>query len=196
MNTYIWYSVWLLLPLIPSILLFKVLPTNSANVSTVTKGLEIKLSGAVAIYALIVYFCDPFKKNLIVIPERKWTIVASFSDKLNRPVPISEIKTIDAIPPIKYYPLGNLTALIELPNVEINDNVVEIPYRVQIGFNSYESLIISNDSLKSASFCNIDWRQNEIKLKKVKSLDSLIVGNLANTATLPSGIATEKIISQ
>lgn len=119
MHDILWYAAWVIFPLIPSILLFLILPKNRASVNYATKGLEIKLGGAVALFFLLFYFMNPVKLKLIKtdFAQDNWKLIASFKDQSDQTIPVTQIVRIEAIPNWET-PLDHERIMVTLPAVE------------------------------------------------------------------------------
>jgi hypothetical protein len=76
----IWIFTQFLLPLIPSILLFKLLP-STADVSGPFKGLQIKLGGAVGAYFLLVLVISFGPSPTPPSPSEVWTVKGYVQDE-------------------------------------------------------------------------------------------------------------------
>jgi hypothetical protein len=83
--TNVWKLIWIftaiLLPVIPSILLFKLLPKSRAAVKGPFKGLQINLGGAVGAYFLLVLVISFGPSPTPPTPAEIWTIKGSVQDE-------------------------------------------------------------------------------------------------------------------
>ena len=75
----IWVFTAILLPIIPAVVIYKLLPA-AADVSGPFKGLQIKLSGAVAFYFLIVLVIS-FGPQPTFSPSEVWTLKGYIQDQ-------------------------------------------------------------------------------------------------------------------
>ena len=71
-------AVWVLLPLIPAILLFKLLPNDKLTVNGPFNNFTVNASGGVGAYVLIfatiTVFISDLKKILTPVPQQYWTL--------------------------------------------------------------------------------------------------------------------------
>ena len=74
MNSLQYFAILLLVPLVPAIVLYKMLPTQKADVSGTFQGMKIKLGGAIAFYFVLVligYARLPAPPP-IPVPQQTW----------------------------------------------------------------------------------------------------------------------------
>jgi hypothetical protein len=175
MQNMIWYLLWAIGPLIPAIVLYKVLPMEKtdANVNGKLQGLRIKLGGAGALYFIIFFVMNPVRLGLIDkdMVQDRWQLVTSFKNAGNQPVSPDQIRSIEPIP--NYYDvLDNERVMVMLPTVSIDkEKNVSMPYRLRFTFADYEpQTISSSDYFNKANFCDIKWNDREICLKNLPRL--------------------------
>ncbi|MEY2493933.1 MAG: hypothetical protein QOJ45_425 [Verrucomicrobiota bacterium] len=77
----IWIFTAILLPVIPAILLFKILPASTTDVSGPFKGLQVKLGGAVGIYFLLVLIISFGPKPTPPSPSEVWRVKGYVQDE-------------------------------------------------------------------------------------------------------------------
>lgn len=77
----IWIFTAILLPVIPAILLFKILPASTTDVSGPFKGLQVKLGGAVGIYFLLVLIISFGPKPTPPSPSEIWRVKGYVKDQ-------------------------------------------------------------------------------------------------------------------
>lgn len=175
MINFVWYLAWVLLPLIPALLLFLVLPrSNKAWLKGLFQGMEIKLSGSVAVYFLIFHAMDPIRHNLIDTGafQDGWEMEASFVDINNNPIPASQLLRIEAIPNTRYELLDDKKINVYLPVLQIrHDQTLTIPYKLRFIFDDFEAQTISaSDYFNKKEFCQIDKDNQVICLKNLPKL--------------------------
>src|SRR6266576_2395454 len=74
-------AVWVLLPLAPAILMFRLVPGNAITLSGPLANLTLNASGAIAayfaIFVTITLFIGEIKQRTIPSPRQYWTVVGS-----------------------------------------------------------------------------------------------------------------------
>jgi hypothetical protein len=87
----IWIFTAILLPLIPALLLFMLLPRSKAEVSGPFRGLQIKLGGAVGAYFLLVLVISFGPRPSFPPPYEVWTIKGYIQDENGTYLPPDKI---------------------------------------------------------------------------------------------------------
>jgi hypothetical protein len=84
----IWVCLWVILPLVPSFLLFKFLPSRG-NISGPLQGMQIKFGGAFAGYLILAFLLRPVViKKLEPKPEYEvWTVEGDVVDNTGKRIP-------------------------------------------------------------------------------------------------------------
>ena len=103
-----------LLPVIPAILIFKVLPTSSAEVSGPFQGLRLKLGGAFSAYFVVVLLVVTAHSVWNPIPNEKiWTVTGNLVTPAGTPFPAVQASDISIEPQNVYVdPGGRFTITI------------------------------------------------------------------------------------
>lgn len=70
------YFVWVLVPMIPSIVIYRLFPDTAVAVSGVLAGLTVRATGAFAAYLLLFLVAHPLINQIVgdLDPEQVWTI--------------------------------------------------------------------------------------------------------------------------
>lgn len=172
MQDFVWYCAWIILPLIASIILFLAIPRNKATLNYATQGLEIKLSGAAALFFLLFFIMNPVKLGLVKVDySQDWELVTSFKDEQNKLIPISNLSLVEAVPKFEYAPLDNYRVLVKLKNITIGaDKTLVSPYHVKFYFHDYEPLSIETEDLNSAASCRVNWKTQRLRMTNSPAL--------------------------
>jgi hypothetical protein len=175
MINFVWYTAWVLFPLIPALLLFIALPRSSrAWLKGLFQGMEIKLSGSVAVYFLIFHSMDPVKLDLMDAPtfQDGWELETSFIDTANNPVSSRQLVSIEAIPLTTFEPLDDKRINVYLPVLQVRrDKTLTIPYKLRFVFDDYEAQTVSaKDYFNKEEFCAVTWEEQVISLKNFPKL--------------------------
>ena len=174
MINFAWYLAWVLLPLIPALLLFLVLPQSKSSVKGIFNGKEIKLSGSVAVFFLLFYAMNPVKLNLIDTGafQDGWEMEASFVDMNNNPIPASQLLRIEAIPNTRYELLDDKKINVYLPVLQVrHDETLTIPYKLRFIFNDFEAQTVSaSEYFNNKEYCRVDKKNQVLCLKNLPRL--------------------------
>ncbi|HVG14373.1 MAG TPA: hypothetical protein VM935_05405 [Chitinophagaceae bacterium] len=214
MTSYLWYLTWGLLPLIPAILLYKVFPTSKAEISTpgyndteangdtankpagswghkLTGGFALKLSGAVAVYFIVLYLMNP-AKNGYFIPshEKEWQLKTSFVDTRGNLIPFKKIKAVEMIPDLTIREDIH-GALVTLGKFQEKENKLTIPFSLRFLFDGYEAASIPLvDSLQSKTYCEKKSDLSRIDLKPI-----IVKTNFVDTTSQETEFISERKIN-
>ena len=174
MQNMIWYLLWAIAPLIPAVLIYKVMPKSRSTVGGVFQGLQIKLGSAAALYFLIFFTMNPMKLGFIdrESVQDNWTVIATFQDEKNRTVSTEQLVKVEAIPDVIYEKLDRRKIQVSLPYVNVDkDKYLSIPYKLRFIFNEYDTeSITSSEYFNSKENCNVKWKEREIHLKNLPKL--------------------------
>ncbi len=167
----VYLVILILLPIVPAYLLFKSLP-STADVTSVFKGRQIKLTGAFAGYFLLFYICMLQFKSLIQPDEiyQVWTLSGTVVDAANNR-PVDDTRN----PKIAYAPPSSITnGVFQLKIVaEKKIDRIEFP-RLSVkadSFETYNLQSLSYDISKGHKDIN-SWQMDD----KNKTAD--FIGNI------------------
>ena len=147
------YFVYLLLPLIPTVIIYKLFPKNTVTIRGLIQGLQINAAGAFAAYIVTVLLGTFIAKAMIGIIEGTYVsrVVAEIDLTDEKGNPIYDPKdlaqlTVDLVPPI-----FNVTDTPDLKNPKrvFKEVIVSVPrrgddwYLVKYTVPNYESMSVN-----------------------------------------------------
>src|SRR5438045_2286567 len=123
MQNMMWYILWVIVPLIPSIALYRALPRvrTDATVTGKLMELQFKIGGAGALFFIIFFVMNPVRLGLINKDsvQNKWELVTSFQNDNNQTISPDQVRSIEPIPSVDFQALDNQRIMVNLPAVDI-----------------------------------------------------------------------------
>lgn len=184
----IYIVLWIVLPLLPSFLLFKFLPGNKAAASGPFKGLTVNLGGAFAGYFLTVLLLLPVMSKLLKFdPEtyEVWTVEGEIKDQNGRTIGNNFNPRLKQYPPIE---IRNGQFSVKVIATRVGIDRLEFP-DLSVEANAYETFTLPSLSHPKSnrgtldSFCiRPDFNNHVVKYKPVKL--SLDMSSLVNTTVV------------
>jgi len=131
-------AVWVLLPLVPAILMFRLVPGNAITLTGPLAGLTLNASGAIAAYfavlAVISLFIGDIKQITIPATRQYWTVVG-------------DIELLDAKgEPAKFQHYARGIKVVTTPQIyEIDDNTAALRIKIVEGEGGLPSIKVEID---------------------------------------------------
>lgn len=126
-------AVWVLLPLVPAILIFRLAPGNAITLTGPLANLTLNASGAIAAYfavlVAIALFIGDIKQRAIPIPRQYWTVLGTIEleDTNGKPARFQHhANKIKVITNPEIYVIDNNTADLRIKVVEGEDGLPSI----------------------------------------------------------------------
>jgi hypothetical protein len=159
-------AVWVLLPLAPAILMFRLVPGNAITVSGPLANLTLNASGAIAAYfavfVTIGFFIGDVKKSITPVPQQYWKVVG-------------DIELVDTNgEPIKFGRFANAIKVATNPEIyHIDPNTASLWIKVVEGEGGFPSIRVEVEKFGSdvikldRGAQDLEWRDgNVIKIKR------------------------------
>ena len=187
----------MLLPILPAILLFKLLP-STADVSGPFQGLQIKLGGAVAVYFLLVLIISFGPRP--TPPYEVWTVKGYILDEAGQPLPADKVNMNIQPRSVEYLNDGsfemdilvkrNQSGQVKLPTLNVEWQPAQLFGNATVHLDTAGQLFGKKYDMKSSSSSREITIVEPIKLqKKIEETAYKPANTTPQPTALPSKLA-------
>ncbi len=151
--------VWVLLPTVPALIMFKLLPGDKINVSGVLGNFKINASGAIGAYFAVLvaipFFTDKLKTQFVPVaePRQYWTVTGD--------IDLRDVKG-EHMP--MYLHRSELKVATDPEYYSIDSNTAKLTVRVVKGDSGFPSIRIYSDKF-APQFVAIDEASSQLEFK-------------------------------